>query len=37
MIDRAFIDATALLVRIVPRVFASDRLALKGGRDSPVC
>ncbi len=31
MIDRSFVDATTLLVRIVPRVFASDRLALKGG------
>ncbi len=31
MIDRAFIDATTLLLQIVPRVFATDRLALKGG------
>ncbi len=31
MIERAFVDATMLLVRIVPRVFATDRLALKGG------
>ncbi|MFZ4638465.1 MAG: nucleotidyl transferase AbiEii/AbiGii toxin family protein [Pirellulales bacterium] len=31
MIDRAFIEATTLLLRIVPRVFATDRLALKGG------
>jgi len=31
MIDPSFVDATALLVRIVPRVFATDRLALKGG------
>jgi hypothetical protein len=31
MTDRAFVDATMLLVRIVPRVFATGRLALKGG------
>ncbi len=31
MIDPSFVDVTALLVRIVPRVFATDRLALKGG------
>ena len=31
MIERAFIDATTLLLQIVPRVFATDRLALKGG------
>lgn len=31
MIDRAFIDATKVLLRIVPRVFATDRLAFKGG------
>jgi hypothetical protein len=31
MIDRAFIDATTLLLQIVPRVFATDRLALKSG------
>ena len=28
MIERAFIDATTLLLQIVPRVFATDRLAL---------
>ena len=31
MTDRAFVDATMLLVRIVPRVVATGRLALKGG------
>ena len=31
MIDRSFVDATRLLLRIVPRVFETDRLALKGG------
>jgi len=31
MIDQSFVDATALLLRIVPRVFSSNRLALKGG------
>ena len=31
MIDRAFIEATTLLLQIVPRVSATNRLALKGG------
>ncbi len=31
MIDRAFVESTTLLLRTVPRVFATGRLALKGG------
>ncbi len=31
MIDRAFVEATELVLQIVPRVFTSERLALKGG------
>jgi len=31
MIDRAFVETTDLLVQLVPRVFTSERLALKGG------
>ncbi len=31
MIDRAFVDATELLLQVVPRVFTSESLALKGG------
>lgn len=31
MIDQAFINATTLLLQIVPRVFETDLLALKGG------
>ncbi len=30
MIDRYYVDATTLLLRITPRVFDTDRLALKG-------
>jgi predicted nucleotidyltransferase component of viral defense system len=31
MIDGAFVEATELMMQIVPRVFTSERLALKGG------
>jgi predicted nucleotidyltransferase component of viral defense system len=31
MIDRAYVDTVTLLLSVVPRVFATNRLALKGG------